>query len=468
MPTHEDDGALRAEEVRDRVASIAYPSDAERRGGTRLGLEPEMFALRWSDGAPGDRVPLHGPDGSLAIVDALAEREDWFEPRDPTAGAPRFELRNGGSFTFEPGGQIEHSTAVHDTAALALADVDRARSVLCGAFLERGIVLAKAGVDPWHAAPDVPQQLDAPRYHAMAAYLASRGTSGAVMMRNTATLQINLDLGADGVARDRWLAANLLSPLITATFATSPGADETGTHWACRRARAWQHLDPTRSGYHRLLLEGSADDPIEVLETAALEADVLLFRGPGGSATPGTPGFSFGDWIANGHPEHGRPTADDFDYHLTTLFFEVRVRGFLELRAMDALPDPWHSAAVVLVVGALYDDRARDEVVARLGGERARLRELWEGAASEGIRHPRLAELAAEVWPIALEGARRMPSGYFTADDFARADAFLERFPARGRMLGDELLEALAEGPAAALAWARGDAPCPHSGGVGA
>ena len=444
--------------VREVVARVGFPRGRST-PDLGVGLEPEMFPLRvGADGAILGRMPLEGADSVLEVFDELAEREAWLLPRDPEAGAPRFELAHGGSYTFEPGAQVEHSTAVHKTAHAALTDLARHREVLCGAFRARGVRLAKCGYDVFEPVEAVPQQLRAPRYPAMASYFASRSSEGRIMMRHTATLQVNLDLGAEGVDLERWLLSNLSSPFATASFASSPRGEA-----VCGRSQAWQALDPTRSGFPRGLLEGRIDDPVGVLTEAALEADVLLFRKPGGGAEPGTPGFSFGQWLREGHPDHGSPSVDDLEYHLTTLFFEVRCRGFFELRACDNLPEPWDVAPVVFFCGLLYEDEARKAAIDLLGDLRPELDALWRQAGRTGLREGVLAERSHDLWRIALAGARRLPAGYFEPQEVAHAEQFVERFVAQGRSPSDELRAALEQGESAALAWAMGDAPCPDS-----
>ena len=47
-------------------------------------------------------------------------------------------------------------------------------------------------------------------------------------------------------------------------------------------------------------------------------------------------------------------------YHLTTLFPEVRLRGFLEIRSVDALPERWRAVPVVLLAAIIvHAERAR-------------------------------------------------------------------------------------------------------------
>ena len=238
---------------------------------------------------------------------------------------------------------------------------------------------------------------------------------------------------------------------MTASFACSPSEDS-----VCTRARAWQELDPTRSGFPRLLMEGAGNDPRSEWAEAALEADVMIYRVSEEHFEPGCPGCRFDKWIRKGHPRWGWPTKEDLDYHLTTLFFEVRPRGFLELRAGEALPDRWRAAPVTLMAALLYDDAARSAGLALLTAHRSELPDIWRRAAVAGVRDPELRELACRLWEIGLSGARALPRDYAGADSIATTKAFLEHFTARGRMPADDLLELQAEDPARALAWAAG------------
>jgi glutamate--cysteine ligase len=416
-------------------------------------LEPEFFPIvRDARGRPQGRLLLTQPDatGVLEVVDELAASDDRIGPRSSRQPGPiEYPVEGGGRLTFEPGAQVEHSTAVYPSVAAACIDVGDVLGRLRAAFERHNVSLAALGIDVWHDVETVPQQLRAGRYTAQAAYYRQRGHWGAVMMRHTASLQINLDLGPEGVWQERWLVANLASPLLTASFASSPGLGA-----VCSRARAWQELDPTRSGFPRLLVEGPGDDPRGEWGQAAIEADVMIFRVSDEHFEPGCPGCGFDKWIREGHPRWGWPTADDLDYHLTTLFFEVRPRGFLELRAGEALPDRWRSVPVTLMAALLYEEGARRKALGLLSGIRAQLPTLWRKAAMDGVRDPMLRELAFGLWQIGLEGVRSLPAGYVDDEAVAAVEAYLERYTARGRMPTDEVLELLAEDPARALKWA--------------
>lgn len=424
-------------DARDVISRICFPQRPDAPVLGRVGVETEVFPIRVdADLRPVGRLHMD------AVTTAL-DRADV---------AP-------GRLTVEPGAQVEHATAAYDTAADAVRALELADGILARAFDgegvrgghpggRSGVVLAAAGLDVWHPASSIPQQLRDSRYPAMASYFARRGPHGHVMMCHTCSMQVNLDLGPPGVAGERWLVANLAAPLVTATFACSPvdGA-------VCGRALEWLVLDPTRTGLPRLLVAGIGD-PVAHVTDLALRADVLLVRTPGGGAVPGVPGWTFGDWLRDGHPRYGRPTANDLAYHLTTLFPEIRARGFLEIRGSDMLPARWRPVPITLLTGLLYDGRARAAVLGILERYRRQLPALARRAAAVGVGDPALCALAVETWSLALAGARRLRRGYVRAIDLVRTERFLDRFTLRGRCPSDELREHLIAGEATALAWA--------------
>jgi len=435
------------DEARERITTATFPRRDQHPAPGQVGLEPEVFAFRVTEGAVPARLPLAGPGSVLEIIDEMITAGELVATPEP-GDAPAFLLPSGGRLTFEPAGQIEHSTAVFASGATALDDAESVARVLDDGFAKRGARLASFGLDPWNAVDKVPQQLEAARYRSMAAYFAARGPHGAVMMRNTCSLQVNLDLGPAGVDADRWLLANLLSPIATASFACSPldGA-------VCRRAQAWQGLDPTRTGFPERLLAEGRGDPGEQYADFALDADLMLFlRGPEG-AVAGQPGFSLRTWIRDGHPEHGRATRADVDYHMSTLFPEVRLRGFYELRSVDGVPAFWRPAVVAFWSGLLYDDEVRGAALELLEPARAELPDLWLRSAREGLADAQLSGAARRVWALALEGAGRLPDDFLTDDHLARAAEFRERYVETGQSPSVELAEFLAEDVDQALEW---------------
>ncbi len=441
---------------RDRVTSIvaeAFCQPVEILDGSpgAVGLEVEQFLMTLRpDGTPGARLSM---DGLVGLLDLHPQAT----PEVPSAtGLTGWALADGSRLVPEPGAQLEHAGRPHRTAADAITGAQQALRELAGHAEAHGVVTVSAGLDPFHLPEHTPQALRCPRYPAMHRYLTRRSPHGHVMMTGTASVQVNLDLGTDpDVATARWAAALLVSPLATATFACSPTPGAVNG-----RAVVWQWLDPSRTGVPRSFVDGE-DDPVRAMTDQALSADVLLF-GSGTTVVAGEPGFTFGRWLDEGHPQHGRPGRADLLTHLTTLFPEVRARGFLELRSVDALPERWRAVPVVLYCGLLYDRQARERARELMEVERADLPELLRRAAHLGLADPRLCALAVEVWTTAAEGARRLPDGFLDPADISRAERFIDTFTMRGRSPSDELRERLTEGPAAALRWAREPAVSVH------
>lgn len=440
------------------VAAASW--DTAKDGMFRVGIEFERLPIRIRNARQGPltmRLPLEGADMSVtSILDAAAESGRLGFRRDDTS-SPRYVDSAGGALTFEPGAQIEHSTPVHLTAAAAITDVQRTAHALDDVFGRHDVTLVPLGIDPWHPVAAVPQQLHSGRYVAMEEYLARRGPHGAVMMRHTASMQLNLDAPPTPLGTQRWRLANLLAPIWTAWFSTSPAR---GVH--STRAHTWRHVDPTRTGFPRRL--GEAVPIAEIVTESALAADVLLVE-RAGRTLPGTPGFRFRDWLREGHPVWGPPTASDLAGHLTTLFPEVRLRNsVLELRSIDAPPMRWLPAVVTYVVGALYDERALDELLDLLTPRLAGIAELHRAATATGPTHPALAPVATEAMRLALEGAERLGATQFERSHLAGAAEFHNRYVEPTTTMAAELHTELRRSSRTAMAWAT-TATIPHRGG---
>jgi glutamate--cysteine ligase len=132
----------------------------------------------------------------------------------------------------------------------------------------------------------------------------------------------------------------------------------------------------------------------------------MLIRTPAGHEAIVDEPLTARDWVQRGH-RLGWPTADDLAYHLTTLFPPVRPRGWLELRMIDALPDPWWRVPVA-VAAVLVDD---DEAVAACEATADR----WCEAATDGLADPALAAAAKVCARRTLAGLSRVGADMATA-----------------------------------------------------
>lgn len=366
--------------------------------GSAVGIEAEWIVER--AGGSGRAPALADILGALPGADALRSR-----------------------ISLEPGGQVELSSPP-ERLADACDTIARDRSVLGAALARSGIVLRAAGLGPGR---DPARLVDSPRYAAMEAYFDRHGPYGRTMMRSTAALQINLDTGAPGDVERRWAVANEIGPTLAAAFANSPLGPDGPTGLRSTRLAVWLAIDPTRTACaHRRRVPAS-----RAWTEYALAARVMFVRAPGPWPAPQRP-LRFGTWMRLGH-ELGWPDADDFDYHLTTLFPPVRPRGRLELRMLDALPDPWWRAAVA-VAAAVVNDADAGEAAAAAAAPTAH---MWAEAARYGLSHPALARSARACFAAASAALDSLGCDPVTR---AALDSFIDLYVARGRCPADDVL----------------------------
>jgi glutamate--cysteine ligase len=349
----------------------------------QLGLS-EARALIAEHGFGGARRLPAGPTVGV-------ELESFTVPAIHPDRLPRPELPAGSRLSFEPGGQVELSSQPFASVGAACTALATDLAVVADAFAPLGIELVQTGVSPAPEGRPRHRLVDEPRYQAMEAYFDSAWPQGRAMMRSTASVQVNLGLGGPAHARRRWEAANVLGPLLTSAFASAPPPETAAGPWASPRAAIWLALDPGRTA-----AVGLEDDPALAWADYALDARVMFIRAHDDRYEPlGATVLRARDWVNGGHPL-GYPTADDLAYHLTTLFPPVRPKGWLELRMIDALPDPWWRVPVA--AAAVWIDDA--EVVQ--GAEPTSGK--WLEAARCGLSDPLLGALASFAARRAVDG----------------------------------------------------------------
>jgi glutamate--cysteine ligase len=274
----------------------------------------------------------------------------------------------------------------------------------------------------------------------MEAFFDVEGFAGRTMMCSTASVQVNLETGRAADVAARWHLVHAVGPLLVAMFAHSPVPGGGGCGPRSARQQVWSVMDPSRTAPVRgpILSEDGRPpvrSPAEEWLRYALEARVMMIRAPSGRCMPiarplGPDVFTFASWMQRGH-ELGWPTLEDFEYHLTTLFPPVRPRGWLELRMLDALPEPWWRVAAAVTVALLEDSDAGavalDAVSAPPRG--TGVADHWRSAARHGLADPALRAAAQVVFPAALGALGRLGADLATV---VAAEKFYERFVARG------------------------------------
>ncbi len=381
-----------------------------------IGAEVEMLALLAESGWPCPLEPRVGESRStLGFLRSYGASRGWRELRS-TKGSPYFALPNGWTLTFEPGGQLEMCTGPTGSISDLIRETKAALHDLRSAARDEGIALASVGIDPENCIDRVPLQLPSSRYVAMTRYFESIGPSGVRMMRQTAATQLSVDPGPR--PQERWRLLCDLAPYLTAMFANSARYAGRETGEQSFRARCWRQLDASRTGIP--YPEGPAAD---AYARFALEAVDMTRTDASGGYHP------FGDWASDGDA-----TDAEWENHLTTLFPEVRPRGHLELRSIDAVEPELVGAALVLVAGLVYDPASAREARALLG---AADEEMLSRAAQCGLRDRTLLGGCQALVEIGLRGARALGADVIAEAELEEATNLFARWTGQGRSPAD-------------------------------
>lgn len=369
----------------------------------RIGTEHEKFGF-----ALGDHTPLpfrsEGP-GVEKMLSGL-ERFGWQPVRE---GGELIALkRDGASITLEPGGQFELSGAPLETIHQTCAEVNSHLREVREVADEIGAGFLGLGFSPKWSLEETPMMPKA-RYGLMKAYMPKVGTMGHQMMFRSCTVQTNLDFSTEADMAKKFRVSLALQPLATALFANSPFKDG-GLHgFLSYRAHVWTDTDNNRTG----MLPFVFDEGFGYEQYRDWALDVPMYfvkrRGEYLDAT----GKSFRDFL-DGKLDvvpGEKPVLSDWEDHLSTVFPEVRLKTFLEMRGADS--GPWNTlcALPAFWVGLLYDntalDAAWDLVKDWTEAERDALR---IGAAKTGLHTPfrngTLQDIARETLAIARSGLR--------------------------------------------------------------
>ena len=398
-----------SEETRERIVRDLFRA-AEATQDLRVGVEIEFLCIERASFRPA--APLEAScaprttPATVPVVSGLAEARGWDRIDGP--GLPRFVRPDGTVVSWEPGGQLEVATpplTSLDTLDATLADTVGQLSI---ALEREGIGLLARGVDPRTPVHVPPLWLDHPRYRRMSAHYDRAGDAGRRMMRQSAAVHVNLDFGERAI--ERWNRANLVVPAATAIFANSPVV-EGRRGWRSERAHVWRTLDPGRTGAF-----APDPNPSDAYLRFARAAPAFLLGDEDSAAVP---------WSETGCDDEAA-----WRNHLSTLFPEVRPRGYLEIRSIDALPPHHVTVAAAFLSGVVYG--SAEPPTLEPPDEDRLIRAGREGLADVG-----LAGEALRWWDVAFEGLADLGPAFASARVLRRVEEFRTTLTAARRDPGD-------------------------------
>ena len=316
----------------------------------RIGTEHEKHVFHTNPLRP---VTYDGPQGIRALLDGIAAETGWhpFYDGDNPIGLRNDEVAGG--ISLEPGGQFELSGApqpdLHESAA-ELAEHMRVTKQVAGPL---DIHFLGLGVTPLWSVDQIPA-MPKSRYGIMKPYMEKVGTLGTSMMFRSCTVQTNLDFSSEADMVKKLRVSVALQPVATALFANSPFSEGRDSGYLSFRSHIWLNTDDARTG----MLPFAFDEGFGFEQYADYALDVPMYFVIRDGAYVNVAGESFRAFLKGELPQlpGEKPTIKDWEDHLSTIFPEVRLKQFLEMRGADMGDEKSVTALSAFWTGLLYDE----------------------------------------------------------------------------------------------------------------
>ncbi len=425
-------------ESRDQL--VAYlEAGCKPRDQWRIGTEHEKFAFLTDTLEP---VPYDGQRSIKALLEGLQHRFGWTPIIEKGNIIGLVEPETGGSVSLEPGGQFELSGAplktVFETCMEVHEHLAQVREVGDGL----GIGFLGLGFSPLWTRDETPV-MPKGRYRIMREYMGKKGKLGRDMMLRSCTVQVNLDFSSEADMVKKMRVSLALQPVATALFAASPFTEGKPNGYLSFRSEIWRDTDPDRTG----MLPFAFEEGFGFGRYVDYALDVPMYFVYRDGTYHDVSGESFRAFMQGKLPQLPgvRPTLQDWGDHLTTIFPEVRLKRYMEMRGADsgqwrrlcALPGLW--------VGLLYDDAALDAAWELVKGWSAAERQAMRDAVPKtalkaSIAGRPLLDVARDVLAIARDGLEaRHRLGVYDRSEAHFLEA-LDEIVASGQTNAEDLL----------------------------
>jgi glutamate--cysteine ligase len=412
-PTPDNEAARAPIESRDQLISY-FVDGFKPKSDWRIGTEHEKFPFLKDSRGP---VPYEGKSSIRALLEGLRDSYGWqgvYEGEHIIALSDPNSLAN---ISLEPGGQFELSGAPLETVGETCVEISEHLKQVREIGDKLGIGFLGLGASPVWTRADTPI-MPKGRYKIMAPYMDKVGTMGRDMMFRTCTVQVNLDYSDEADMVKKLRTSIALQPLATALFANSPFLEGKPNGYQSFRSHVWTDTDNARAGMTPFVFE----DGMSIERYVEYALDVPMYFAMRDGKYLNTAGESFRKFLEGKLPQlpGEKPNMKDWADHLTTIFPEVRLKKYLEMRGADSGLQDKLCALPAFWVGLLYDQASLDAAydLIKLSTE-AQRQSMRDEVAVKGLHAQlmgrTLLDLGREVLKIARAGldARGMSESTF-------------------------------------------------------
>ncbi len=372
----------------------------------RIGTEHEKFGFYLKCNSP---VPYEGPKGIKELLNRLQQVSSWEAIVDEGNIIGLAAPNGGGAISLEPGGQFELSGAplstIHETCRESNAHLAMLKEI----SIDLGIGFLGIGGSPTWSFEETPR-MPKSRYDIMRNYMPKVGTRGHDMMYRTATIQVNLDFDSETDMRRKLQTSLKLQSMASAFFASSPFTEGKPNGLLSWRSEVWKDVDNQRGGFHGFMLDKNFG--FEQYVDWALDVPMYFVIRDGKYRDCTNITFrQFMEGALKGDVDDPVANIGDWTNHLSTLFPDVRLKKFLEMRGADG--GPWRRICALSAfwVGLLYDSDALTAAEAYVANWTPEMVEQLRSDVPAGgfkaeIDGVQLLDHAKEILKISLAGLR--------------------------------------------------------------
>ncbi len=407
----------------------------------RIGTEHEKFGFFTEDHRP---VPYEGGNGIGALLQAMKQELEWEAIEDDGRIIGLFEPNGQGAISLEPGGQFELSGAPLENLHQTCRESNTHLSLVKQVASKLGIGFLGVGASPVWTFEETPR-MPKSRYEIMANYMPKVGSQGHDMMFRTTTIQVNLDFASEADMVRKLQVSLKLQSTASALFANSPFTEGKPNGLLSWRSDIWLDVDNQRAGFHPFMLE--KDFGFERYADWALDTPMYFIIRDGRYHDCTHITFrQFLDGALDGEVANSEPNIGDWNNHLTTLFPDVRLKKYLEMRGADG--GPWREicALPALWVGLLYDSAslaAAEELTSNWTPQM--VSDLRQSVPTLGFKAQidgkSMFNIASEVVAIARQGLANRKNKNNDGFDETMYLATLEETLASGKTPAERMLE---------------------------
>ena len=320
----------------------------------KIGVEHEKFILNTNTLKP---LSYEEHNGIKEILEKLTTI-GWTPLYDDNKQTIIALKRGKEAITLEPGGQIELSGAPLDNIHETCEETTNHLKELKKIGNELNFILLGMGVEPNLSLDDIPW-MPKQRYGIMKKYMTKVGTLGHHMMKRTCTNQVNIDYSSEVDMIEKLRLMFNLESIATAMFANSPFDQGKISKYKSLRSHFWHHTDPDRTGLLPFVFEKGFS--FEKYTDYALSVP-MYFINRNHQYIDMTK-YTFKEYLdENSNNQDDAILLKDWEDHLTTLFPQVRLKQYIEIRSMDACSWDLICSQPAFWIGILYDDEIMDNV----------------------------------------------------------------------------------------------------------